>query len=597
MGMKELEYPLDGEWIFKKKKTIRKTLLEKGTLDFITKKVAVLGGSTTHDILLCLELFLLNYKIIPVFYESEYAKYWEDVMFLNEELVQFEPDIIYIHTTNRNLLQYPKPSDSKEQIDILLEEQYHHFSSLWDKITLNFHCIIIQNNFELPGYRLLGNQDASDFHGRSNFITRLNLKLYEYAQQNEDFYINDIHYLSSVVGLDQWLDQKCWFMYKYALSLKSIPYLAHNVATVIKAIYGKNKKVLVLDLDQTLWGGIIGEDGVENIQIGEEDPVGQAYSEFQKYIKAHKELGVLLTISSKNDYENAMAGLNHQDGILRPDDFIQIKANWEPKSDNIMELSKELNLGLDSFVFVDDNPAEREIVTSQLPETAVPEVDVVENYIRVLDRNGYFEMVHLSSDDLKRSQMYQENLSRGKQQQLFRDYSEYLQSLEMKAEIKPFSAMYLARIAQLTNKSNQFNLTTKRFSIAEIEAISSSKVYLHWYGRLEDKFGDNGVVTVVIGRIEKEKLHLELWLMSCRVLKRDLEIAMLDEIIAACKNLEIYELVGYYYKTDKNAMVKEFYGTNGFTMLSENKQGDSIWSLTLDGYQYKNKVIKVNENE
>lgn len=590
--MKELEYPFDGEYILKKAKSIKKALLADGSKR-IAKKIAVLGGSTTHDIVKILELFLLHYGIEPVFYESEYARYWQDAMFENEELEQFGPDVIYIHTSNRNILRYPTLADSEEEIDALLLKNYEHFQVMWDKLRETYRCPVIQNNFEPPFYRLLGNKEASDLHGRISFLNRLNDLFYRYARENKNFYINDLNYLASCYGLDKWGDPFYWHMYKYALCLPAIPSLCFNIANIIKSIYGKNKKALVLDLDNTLWGGIVGDDGVENLEIGQETSMGQVYTEFQAYVKQQKDIGVMLNVSSKNEEENALAGLNHPDGVLKPEDFVLIKANWEPKSRNVAEIASELNIMQDSLVFVDDNPAEREIIRTQLDGVAVPEMGSPEQYIRILDRSGFFEVTNLSEDDKKRSDMYKANLERQKEQAQFGDYREYLKSLEMVGTIKAFEPMYMARIAQLTNKSNQFNLTTRRYTQAQIEQTAKDDRYITLYGRLEDKFGDNGVVSVVIARKDKDVLHVELWLMSCRVLKRDMEFAMMDTLVSEAKKAGCKEIKGYYYPTAKNKMVEKFYELQGFVQEKQDEQGNAVWSCQIDNYNNKNHVIKV----
>ena len=590
---KELEYPFDGEYILKKAKSLRRQLLEDGSVR-LKKKIAVLGGSTTHDIIKILDLFLLNQGIEASFYESEFGQFWEDAVFGNEELNAFKPDLVFIHTGIRNIRQFPVLGESSRQVEELLENQYQYFVTAWEKITEHFSCPIIQNNFEYPFYRLLGNQDCADIHGRTSFVTRLNEKFYGYAREHDNFYINDINYQAAAFGLDAWSDPFYWHMYKYTLCLPAIPWLAHNVANIIKSIYGKNKKSLVLDLDNTLWGGIVGDDGVENLEIGPETSMGQVFAEFQGYVKSLKDLGVMLNVASKNEEENAIAGLNHPDGILRPEDFILIKANWEPKSRNILQIASQMNILPDSLVFADDNPAEREIVKQQAEGVTVPEIGKPEQYIRILDHGGYFEMTNYSEDDRKRNEMYKANIQREAQQASFADYHEYLLSLQMKGIIKPFEPMYMARIAQLTNKSNQFNLTTKRFTQAQIEQTAADENFLTLYGKLEDKFGDNGVVSVVIGRQEKNRLHLELWLMSCRVLKRDMEFAMMDTVIAHCKKRGIEEVIGYYYPTAKNAMVKDFYALLGFEKTEEKEDGSTVWKFVIpENYENKNKAIKV----
>ncbi len=593
--MKELEYPFDGEYILKKKKSIKRTLIENKQKR-IHVKIAVLGGSTTNDIKLVLELFLLNYGLEPEFYESEYDQFYEDVMFDNEKLRTFQPDIIYIHTSGRNIKRYPGLTDSAEQVEEILECEYRHYERMWEKIKKTYHCTIIQNNFEMPYYRLMGNMETSDIHGRLNYRMRLNEKIYCYAREHDNFFVNDINYLSASYGLERWLDPFYWHMYKYALAVPAIPEFSFNLANIIKSVYGKNKKGLVLDLDNTLWGGIVGDDGVENLEIGQETSMGQAYTEFQAYIKEQKQLGIVLNVDSKNDRKNALAGINHPDGILKEDDFICIKANWNPKDQNLKEIAAELNLLPESLVFVDDNPAERAIVAAQVPGVAVPEIDQVEHYGHILDRSGFFEITKFSEDDAKRNEMYKENAKRAEFEATFSDYREYLISLKMKGIIRPFEPIYMARIAQLTNKSNQFNLTTKRYTQPEIEEAAADKERITLYGKLEDKFGDNGVVSVVIARQEMKECHIELWLMSCRVLKRDMEAAMLDALVKQCRQRKIDTIYGYYYPTTKNAMVKEFYGMQGFEKISEDADGNTVWKLSVnESYKNKNTVIKVED--
>ena len=596
--MKELQYPFDAEWLIKKKKSIKKQLLADEGVTFIEKKIAILGGQTTNDIKLILELFLLNYGIRPSFYESEYNMWFEDGMFPNTELEDFAPDVIYVCTCNRNIIEYPMLSDSKEVVDDKYQVVVNKFYSLWDHMAEIYHCPIIQNNFEYPFFRLMGNKDASDMHGRVNFVTRLNMAFYEYAQTRENFYICDVNYISASYGLDKWAEPYYWHMYKYAVAVPAIPYLSFNIANIIKSIFGKNKKAYNLDMDNTLWGGIVGDDGADNIEIGQETSLAQTYSEFQEYLKLHKQLGVILTINSKNDEANALSGLERPDSVLKADDFIKIKANWEPKSVNLVETAQELTLLPESFVFVDDNPAERAIIAGQVPGVAIPEIEGVEHYIQTIDKSGFFEVTAFSSDDLKRNEMYQENAKRSQLQASFGNYEDYLKSLEMKGEIQGFIPMYMSRIAQLTNKSNQFNLTTKRYSQAEIEEVANDAEHITLYGKLGDKFGDNGVVSVVIGKIAgecRDELHMELWIMSCRVLKRDMEYAMMDELVEKAKAAGIKTIYGYYYPTAKNAMVKEFYSLQGFTKCSEDEEGNTVWSFEItDAYEKKQNVIEIN---
>lgn len=594
--LRELEYPFDNELILKKSKKLKKQLLADGSCR-IKKSIAVLGGSTTHDVVRILELFLLNHGIEPAFYESEFGQYWEEGVFGNAQLDAFLPDIVYIHTSIRNISFWPETGSGAQEAEELLRRQYEHFQEMWEKIIERFTCPIIQNNTEYPFYRLLGNQDCVNVSGRTSFVNRLNEKFAEYAREHENFYINDINYQSAVFGLDEWSDPFYWHMYKYSLNLKAIPWLAHNVANIVKSIYGKNKKSLVLDLDNTLWGGVVGDDGAENLELGPETSMGQVFTEVQHYVKSLKDIGIILNVDSKNDRENALAGLNHPDGVLKPEDFIVIKANWEPKSQNILEIAQEINVLPESLVFMDDNPAEREIVRLNGQGAVAPEIGSPEQYIRILDHSGYFEVTSLSEDDKKRNEMYRANAMRASQQASFADYGQYLDSLDMHGVIRPFEAVYMGRIAQLTNKSNQFNLTTRRYSQAEIEEAAEDKGRITLYGKLEDKFGDNGVVSVVIGRIEEKEpkeLHIDLWLMSCRVLKRDMEYAMMDKLVEVCRERGISCIYGYYYPTAKNGMVKNFYQLQGFEKI-EDKGGNTVWRFAeTKDYVKKNTHIRIN---
>lgn len=599
--MQALSYPFDSEYILRKSKSIKRELLAADT-NMLHKKIAVLGGSTTHDIIRILELFLLNEGIEPEFYESEYNNYWQDAMFDNRELEEFGPDLIFIHTTEKNITMYPQMQESEEEVQSRENAQYEHFSAMWDKLHEKYHCPIVQNNFEYPSYRILGNRDNYDAHGHIAFINRLNIRFAQYAKEHDFLFINDINYVAACYGLDKWADSSYWHMYKYAMAMKAIPEFAFNVSHIIKAVFGKNKKAFVLDLDNTLWGGIIGDDGAENLEIGQETSMGQVYHEFQQYLKAHKDIGVLLNVDSKNEEENALAGLNHPAGVLKPDDFIVIKANWEPKSRNLEEIAEALNIGKDALVFVDDNPAEREIIRQQIKVAAVPEMTEAEvaqpdQFIRILDKNAYFEVVALSNDDAARNEMYKANAMRQSAQSSFADYKDYLLSLEMKADIRPFEQVYYSRIAQLTNKSNQFNLTTRRMSQPQIEQIAQDDSYITLYGKLTDKFGDNGVVSLVIGQkddLDNTRLNMILWLMSCRVLKRDMEQAMLDELVKTARASGIKTIYGYYYPTAKNAMVKNFYESMGFVKIEENEAGDTVWKLEVDNYSQLNFTIEIN---
>lgn len=589
--MDPFAYPLDTATILQKKRSLKRTLLEQPGL--IEKKVALLSGSTIGEIKNILELFLLRQGIKPVFYEGGYGLFFENLVFDDGSLAAFAPDLIYIHTSVRNLKLWPNPGDGPEQVQQKLSAEYSRFEQAI-RAALGFGCPVICNNFDLPVYRVMGNREGSALEGRVHFVRQLNQQLASLVQASSNLYLNDLAYLQALHGMDRFSSQTAWYAYKYAVSIDCIPYLCQSIANITKSLFGKNKKALALDLDNTLWGGIVGDDGPEGIVLGSESPAGMAYSEFQSYLKELSSLGVLLNVCSKNQEEAALSGLARADSVLTREDFICFKANWEPKSHNVAAMAKELNILPESIVFVDDNPAEREIVRQELPGVAVPEMTCPEEYIAVLDRSGYFEVTTLSADDAKRSAMYRQNLERSQLEQSFGDYNDYLKSLDMHCQIGRFDAPHAERITQLINKTNQFNLTTRRYTAAEISALMGNPDYLTLYGRLTDRFGDNGLVTAIIGHREGKVLDLELWIMSCRTFKRRLEHAMFDQLVAQAKAMGIETIIGHYYPTAKNLLVRDFYATIGFEQIAQDDEGNLTFAFTgLADYQPQCGVMEI----
>ena len=589
--MNPFTYPFDPNFLLSKKRRLKKELLQKPGL--IPKKVAIMSGSTIGEIKNMLELFLLNNGIQPEFYEGGYSLFYENLVFDDGSLAAFKPDIIFIHTSQRNIKLWPAPADSAEAAQQKLDAEFARFEQA-AKAALGFGCPVIINNFDLPLYRVLGNSDASFAGGHVRFVRRLNEKLALLADETPNLYINDLAYLQAAHGMETFSDPTAWYAYKYAVSMPCIPYLAQSVANIIKSLLGKNKKALALDLDNTLWGGIIGDDGAEGIVMGNETPAGMAYAEFQSYLKQLGDLGILLNVCSKNEANIAKTGFDRPDTVLKYDDFLCFKANWDPKHLNIASMAKEINILPESFVLVDDNPAEREIVRRELPMVTVPELSAPEQYIAAIDRAGYFEVTTLSADDRKRAEMYKQNAQRASLEQSFGNYEDYLKSLEMHCEIGAFDQPHAERITQLVNKTNQFNLTTRRYTAAEIEALIGDEGHITQYGRLVDKFGDNGLVTAMIGTIEGTTLDMDLWIMSCRTFKRRLEHAMFDRLVARAQQKGITKIVGHYYPTAKNLLVKDFYATIGFVKTAEDEAGNCTFEFTgFEGYQPQCGVMEI----
>ena len=574
--MKAMRFPVTAADIVRKRHSLKRELL--GQSNLVPTRIAILGGSMTAEVKSMLELFLLAHGILPTFYESGYDRYCEDVLFENPELWNFKPNIVFIHTTWRNVSQFPELMEAEAEIEKRVRRESARFESLWEKINTELGAVIIQNNFDLPHLRPLGNLEAVEPAGRVNFLLRLNAEFASYARKHSGFLINDILYLSAQVGLDAWFDHTYWYNFHMAVSPTATVALAQNVAAIVKSVYGKSKKCLVLDLDNTLWGGVVGDDGVQNLILGRDHPVGEAFLDFQRYVKDLKRRGIILAVCSKNDLENAKEGFSHPDGILRLEDFSVFKANWNPKPENIREIAVELNIGLESMVFIDDNPAERALVADQLPEVQVPEVGTdVSRFAEVLERERYFEVDKVVQDDLNRSAYYDSNAQRSTYQAGFRDCGEFLASLEMSADIGPFAPVYLERITQLINKTNQFNLTTRRYTDAEVEDIARNPAFVTLCGRLTDRFGDNGLVSVLIGRASDNTVEVDLWLMSCRVLSRELEFAMFDALVEQCQARGISRIVGVYIPSKKNNMVAGHYAGLGFTRAGGTSEGRELW--------------------
>jgi FkbH-like protein len=586
-------YTLD-QLLLKRRSLRRQFLAAKGLKDI---RIAVLGGTTTSELVDLFELLLLNRGFRPEFYQSEYGRYYEDAVLEPEIIAAFNPDIVYLHTCSLNIQTRPPVSCTEEELPAYVDAEINRFRAIWSSLDENVGCQIIQNNFELPPYATLGNLDAVSAGGMARFVAELNQNIAAAAAKNPRLIMQDLNAIAARIGTNQWFDPERWYSYKIANTVEGTFAVATSLTALAGAMYGLSRKVLVLDLDNTLWGGVIGDDGADKILIGRETPVAEAYTAFQEYCLRLRDRGVLLAVCSKNDEDVARSGFEHPDSVLKLEHFSAFKANWNPKHENILAIAQELNLGVDSFVFVDDNPAERAIVEAQIPGIAVPDVgNEVAKYQSVIDAGRYFETISLAKEDLARAKLYAENSQRAKLEQKFANYGEYLDSLEMTAEIEEFNATYIERIAQLTNKTNQFNLTTRRYTLAEIEATVVDDTCIGIYGKLTDRFGDNGLISIVLGHVEATDLHLDLWLMSCRVLKRDMELAMLDGLTERAHHRNVRKLVGYYIPSAKNGMVADHYEKLGFSPVSrDDATGATVWSLDITKYEARSRHIKILE--
>lgn len=594
---KKLLYPLDSDYIMEKQRYIRRKIIDKDK-DYFEKRIAILGGSTTHDIKAVLELFLLSEGIRPIFYESEYNRYYEESVFNNLELNVFKPDIIIVYTSFVNINRQPQVNDSQEAIEELLLEEFNKYKTVWNNLHEKYSAIVIQNNFELPYSRPLGNCEVSSYMGVVKFVNDLNSMFVDYAQKNTWLKIHDLNYLSAMCGLKAWYRRSHYYAYKYAMNYNCIPYVAKSLSNMIKTILGRNKKLLILDLDNTLWGGIIGEDGLEGIRLGNGSAAGEAYIEIQKYVLNLKRRGVLLAVCSKNEYETAKLGFTHPDSILSIEDFVSFKANWEPKDKNIREIVNELNLGLESVVFVDDSFFERKLVKENLPMVSVLEYNADEPFsiIQAIEEDGFFYVESISEDDLNRNESYYMNRQRLSLQSSSDSYEDFLISLKMIAEVGSFSRMYYSRIAQLINKTNQFNLTLIKCTERDISLYAENNEYITLYGRLKDKFGDYGLISCIVGRIDADELHIIHWVMSCRVFQRGMENIMFDALINVASKHNISKIIGLYKLSNRNHYVQDFYEKIGFVPVTDSP-GVFEFHLTSQYSFYNSSIVVENRYE
>ena len=396
----------------------------------------------------------------------------------------------------------------------------------------------------------------------------------------------DVEYLSSQIGLSNWHDEVRWHSYKVPFNLNFIPEYNDSLLKIISSIIGKSKKCLILDLDNTLWGGVIGDDGIENIRLGNGTGEGEAFLNFQKWVRALLDRGVMLAVCSKNTRELAEEPFkSHPEMHLTLDDISVFVANWQDKASNIEYISNTLNIGLDSLVFVDDNPIERSLVRARLPEVSVPELPADPAYfVEILSKASFFESFSLTEEDKKKTQTYKETADRHSLKSQTKNLKQFLLGLEMKMLLSEFKSEDVTRITQLVNKTNQFNLTTMRLTEAEIKERMDEKNIITLQARLSDKFGDNGLISAVVAKISENILIIENWVMSCRVFQLQVEHAMLNRLVQKAREKNIELVQGTYIPTEKNSYVSEFYPNFGFILKEELTSG-TLWELDLNAFE------------
>ena len=547
-----------------RKRAIADGLAKQNLADVRSLRMAILGGCSLYPLSELLAHLLDTAGFACQFFSGDYDNFVAEIMEPGGAIYEFRPDVTLLLPGVQRCKYSGLLTDPREMVESFASDTAKQLLSLCNTLHDRTSSEIILGNFMLPARRDLGEFRtrtlASDWSFRKCVNLELGLNAPHFVR------ICDLEFLANRRGALQSEDPRGWFESKQLCSTDLLVDVSREVTQLVTARYLPPKKLLALDLDNTLWGGVVAEDGIEGIEIGDTSPRGEAFKTFQKYIVSLKERGVLLAICSKNDHAVALEPFEkHPEMQLRVADFASIKANWQPKSDNLRQIAKDLNLHLDSFVFVDDNPAEIEVVRQFAPEvTAILLTKDPADYVGQLQDCGLFEPRSITVEDAQRTVQYRSENERQTLLASATDMNAYLESLEMKAAISAFTKLDVPRLAQLINKSNQFNLTTRRRTEAEVDALIGVPDHLCLSVRLRDRFGDHGLVSIVIGRCSGDELTIDTWLMSCRVLKRQVEETLLNELARRSKAMGCSRIKGIYIKTEKNDMVRTFFSTMGF---------------------------------
>ena len=550
-------------------------------------KLALVSSFTATQLKPLVELFLFAGGIRADIYVPDYGLMRQEVLDPHSQLFAERPATVILATSWRDLVHRPSPGQKRDATDRMVTAEVGQWSAMWETIHGRLGGQVIQNNFDAPPWRALDNLETRDPAGLGYFIARVNIALQDAAPPFVT--IHDLDHLAAAHGRWIWNDEHYFHLAKIPCAPECQVDYAHSLASLIIAQEGLSKKCLVLDLDNTLWGGVIGDDGVGGIRLGQGDAEGEAFLAFQRYAKALRARGVLLAVCSKNEHAIAKEAFDkHPEMVLTYDDISCFVANWSDKATNLREIARRLNIGLNSLVLVDDNPAERLLVRQMAPEVAVPELtnDPAE-YVRCLERHRYFQTVSISDEDYQRAEYYRANAAREAAQEAAGGLEDFLKSLNMVARVAPIGSTSLERSTQLINKSNQFNLTTRRYTSGEILAITADPAWITLTVSLADRFGDNGLISVLMARLDGDAIDIDTWVMSCRVLKRRVENMLLDELCDLATNRGLRKIRGTYIPTPKNALVADHYPGLGFGPAPMTgavaHDGRTLWELTLAG--------------
>lgn len=473
----------------------------------------------------------------------------------------------------------------EEEADAMVAGALAHLNAIRAGIHAGSGAVCIVQTLAPPAERVFGSLDRSVPGSLVSMIDAVNRGIAAAVRDSTDI-LFDVDGLAATVGLASWHAPSEWNLAKLPFASRLLPLYADHVCRLLASMSGKSRRCLILDLDNTMWGGVIGDDGLSGIRLAQGDADGEAYLDFQQYVLSLRDRGIVLAVSSKNDDLVARSPFReHPEMRVKEEHIAVFQANWNDKATNIAAIARELSLGLQSMVFVDDNPFERELVRQALPEVAV--VELPEDpalYARTLGASGHFELTALSREDLDRASFYEGNARRAELQKSVGNLDDYLASLDMEIVLQPFDEIGRARIAQLINKSNQFNLTTRRYSEADVAALTDDPTCFTLQVRLIDHFGDNGMISVVVCRgVGGESWDVDTWLMSCRVLGRKVEQMVLHELLRHASAAHAREIVGTFIPTDRNGMVSEHYAKLGFELARRGEDGSTSWRLTVPG--------------
>lgn len=537
-------------------------------------KIAIVGGSTLYPLSELIE-HVVSTGVGPAkVMTGEFDNFRSELLEGSEEIDGFGPSVIIVIPDEKSCRYSGRLSDSREDVEREAARISTELLHLCETAHARYRAAIVLCNYLPSPLHDLGQVGTKAPASDWNFKRAVNLALASGAPNY--IHICDLDLLAYRLGGLAAREDRSWFESKQPFSPAMLVSIAREAAHIIASIKSAPKKVLVLDLDNTLWGGIIGDDGMEGIEIGDTSPRGEAFKAFQAYIRSLMDRGLLLGVCSKNDHDNAIEPFRtHPEMVLREADFVSFKANWEPKAANLIEMAAELSLGLDSFVFVDDNPAEIEIVNQFAPDvTTILLSDDPSGYVRQLQESRLFERTAITSEDADRTEQYRREADRRNLEKVAVDMDSYLDSLGMTATVRDFNRLDLPRVAQLINKSNQFNLTTRRRSEAEVAALMNDPDHFGFTFRLADRFGDHGLISVVICRVDSaDVVEIDTWLMSCRVLKRQVEHEVLNEIARRAIELGRSIIRGRYLPTAKNGMIRDLLPGLGFTAITSDAEG------------------------